>query len=137
MITLLGSTNSETENEVRRTKCAHVRFVYLKETITRQPKVLKKARKEKDQENGDTYKLYVMRAYLLLLVGTSIFSNKVKNYVDLTYLAYFRNLDLVGALFLWHCCTDIPILGVVKCHSPELQICGWLHDTPAGNIYLI
>jgi hypothetical protein len=96
MITLLGSTNSETENEVRRTKCAHVRFVYLKETITRQLKVLKKARKEKDQENGDTYKLYVMRAYLLLLVGTSIFSNKVKNYVDLTYLAYFRNLDLVG-----------------------------------------
>jgi hypothetical protein len=38
-----------------------------------------------------------MRAYLLLLVGTMIFSNKAKNYVDLTYLAYFRNLDQVGA----------------------------------------
>jgi hypothetical protein len=29
----------------------------------------------------------------MLLVGTTIFSNKVKNYVDLTYLKYFRELD--------------------------------------------
>ncbi|GAU42367.1 hypothetical protein TSUD_350330 [Trifolium subterraneum] len=35
------------------------------------------------------------RAYMLLLVGTIIFSNKAKNNVDLTYLKYFRELDQV------------------------------------------
>ncbi|MCI38968.1 serine/threonine-protein phosphatase 7 long form-like protein, partial [Trifolium medium] len=37
----------------------------------------------------------MLRAYLMLLVGTTIFANKAKNYVDLTYLKYFIYLDRV------------------------------------------
>jgi hypothetical protein len=61
---------------------------------------MKKARKEKDQESEEKYKLFVMRAYLMLLVGTTIFSNKAKNYLDLTYLDYFRHLDQVST-YVW------------------------------------
>jgi hypothetical protein len=32
----------------------------------------------------------------MLLVRTTIFSNKAKNYFDLTYLDYFRHLDRVS-----------------------------------------
>jgi hypothetical protein len=38
--------------------------------------------------------------YLLFVVGTTIFSNKAKNYVDLTYLLYLRDLELVNT-FVW------------------------------------
>jgi hypothetical protein len=31
----------------------------------------------------------------MLLVGSTIFSNKAKNYVDLTYLKYFREIDRI------------------------------------------
>jgi hypothetical protein len=34
IVTLLGSTDSEADGEVRKTKDAHTRFVYLKDLIT-------------------------------------------------------------------------------------------------------
>jgi hypothetical protein len=106
-------------------------------TTTRHLKVMTRSHKEKDYVNEEKYKAYVMRAYLILLFGTTIFSNKAKNYVDLTNLAYFRYLDQVATLFLGHCCIGIHISGVVKCHNPLRQICGWLHETASGNIDLI
>jgi hypothetical protein len=39
---------------------------------------------------------WAVRVYLLFVFGTTIFSNKVKNYVDLTYLLYLRDLELVS-----------------------------------------
>jgi hypothetical protein len=50
--------------------------------------VLKTARKEKDRATEDTYKLYVMRSYLMLLVGTTIFSNKAKNYAGFKHVEW-------------------------------------------------
>ncbi|KAK2443669.1 hypothetical protein QL285_014754 [Trifolium repens] len=41
-----------------------------------------------------------VRTYLLFVVGTTIFSNKEKNYVDLTFLRYLRDLELVST-FAW------------------------------------
>ncbi|MCI71212.1 serine/threonine-protein phosphatase 7 long form-like protein [Trifolium medium] len=35
-----------------------------------------------------------------MLVGTTIFSNKAKNYADLTYLTYFKDLDWVDS-YAW------------------------------------
>jgi hypothetical protein len=61
---------------------------------------MKNARKEKDQDNDEKLKQFVMRAYLMLLVGTTIFSNKAKNYVELTYLDYFKYLDRVST-YAW------------------------------------
>jgi hypothetical protein len=61
---------------------------------------MRTARRDKDQDGEEKAKELVMRAYLMLLVGTTIFSNKAKNYVDLTYLDYFRHLDWVPS-YAW------------------------------------
>jgi hypothetical protein len=97
---MLGTTDREAENEVRKTKGAHIRFVFLKELITRHLERMKTARRDKDTDGEEKAKELVMRAYLMLLVGTTIFSNKAKNYVDLTYLDYFRHLDRVPSYAL-------------------------------------
>jgi hypothetical protein len=87
-------------------------------------KVVKKAENNSDVAAFERYKEYTLHAYLHLLVGTTIFSNKVKNYVNLTY---FKDLDL-GYNYAWgHCCTDIPISGVVKLHRPLCKyVAGYL-----------
>jgi hypothetical protein len=86
----------------------------LKDLINKHLKVVKKAQDDNDNATLERYKGYTLRAYLLLLVATTIFifSNKAKNYVDLTYLKYFQDLDRVdnyawgtAALsFLYGCC---------------------------------
>ncbi|MCI63246.1 serine/threonine-protein phosphatase 7 long form-like protein, partial [Trifolium medium] len=45
----------------------------------------------------ERYKGYILREYLLLLVGTTILSNKAKIYVDLTYLKFFMDLDWIDS----------------------------------------
>ncbi|CAJ2672539.1 unnamed protein product [Trifolium pratense] len=91
----MGSTREEAEHEVKTTKGAHARFVYLKELIKKHMSVVNKAEVDGDKDTFERYKGYITRAYLLLLVGTIIFSNKAKNNVDLTYLKYFIDLDQV------------------------------------------
>ncbi|CAJ2666702.1 unnamed protein product [Trifolium pratense] len=95
MIKHMGSTREEAEHEVKTTKGAHARFVYLKELIKKHTSVVNKAEVDGDMDTFERYKGYITRVYLLLLVGTTIFSNKAKNNVDLTYLKYFIDLDQV------------------------------------------
>ncbi|MCI52665.1 putative IMP dehydrogenase/GMP reductase, partial [Trifolium medium] len=85
MINHIGSTLKEAEHEVKTTKGAHARFVYLKDLIIKHMKVVNQAEKDGDNATFERYKGYMLRAYLLLLVGTTIFSNKAKSNVDLTY----------------------------------------------------
>jgi hypothetical protein len=100
MKVLLGTTDREVENEVRKTKGAHIRFVFLKELISRHLDRMRTTRRDKDPDGEEKAKELEMRVYLMLLVGTTIFSNKAKNYVDLTYLDYFRHLDRVPSYAL-------------------------------------
>jgi hypothetical protein len=79
----------------------HTFDFFLKELISRHLDRMWKARKDKDPDSEEKSKLLGMRAYLMLLVGTTIFSNKAKNYIVLTYLDYFR-----------HCNTCISISGI-------------------------
>ncbi|PNY03122.1 hypothetical protein L195_g026445 [Trifolium pratense] len=51
-------------------------------------------------ERDRVYQDYAVRTYLLFLVGTTIFSSKVKNYVDVTFLQYFQDLEIVGT-YAW------------------------------------
>ncbi|PNX87771.1 hypothetical protein L195_g043867, partial [Trifolium pratense] len=76
------------------------------------------------------------RAYLLLLVGTTIFSNKAKNNVDLTYLKYFIDLDQVhtyawgtaALAFLYRELTNVtvPSCKYVAGYMTLLQ--AWIYD---------
>jgi hypothetical protein len=93
-------TDKKVEDEVRKTKCACIRFVFLKDLITRHLERMRTTQRDKDPDGEDKVKVLVMRAYLMLLVGTTIFSNKAKNYVVLTYLNYFRHLDRVHS-YAW------------------------------------
>jgi hypothetical protein len=92
---LLGTKKREVEDEVRKTKGAHIIFVFLKKLITKHLERMRTAQRDKDPDGEDKAKVLVMIAYLMLLVETTIFSNKAKNYIDLTYLDYFRHLDRI------------------------------------------
>ncbi|MCH79264.1 IMP dehydrogenase/GMP reductase related [Trifolium medium] len=86
------------------------------------------------------------RAYLLLLlVGTTIFSNKAKNYVDLKILTYLRHLDRVvnysrgtaALTFLYHELTNAtaPSCKYVAGYMTLLQS-GWIRCGPTKVVYL-
>jgi hypothetical protein len=81
---LLGTKKREVEDEVRKTKGAHIIFVFLKKLITKHLERMRTAQRDKDPDGEDKAKVLVMMAYLMLLVETTIFSNKAKNYIDLT-----------------------------------------------------
>ncbi|MCI21441.1 serine carboxypeptidase family protein [Trifolium medium] len=53
------------------------------------------------------YRKYTIRVYLLFLVDTTIFSDKSKMYVDVTYLLYFRDPEIVDN-YTW--VMDLPPL---------------------------
>ncbi|PNY16728.1 serine/threonine-protein phosphatase 7 long form-like protein [Trifolium pratense] len=136
MIKHIGSTREEAEHKVKTTKGAHARFIYLKELIEKHTPVVNKAEVDGDKDFFDRYKRYITRAYLLLLVGTSIFSKKANNNVDLTYLKYFINLDQVhtyawgtaALAFLYRELTNaiVPSCKYVAGYMTLLQ--AWIYD---------
>jgi hypothetical protein len=42
------------------------------------------------------YRDWAVRTYLMFVVGTTIFSNIAKNYVDFTYLMYLKDLEMIS-----------------------------------------
>jgi hypothetical protein len=56
MIELLRSKTREAKLEVKKTKIAHVRFVYLKELITKHLKIMKRAKDDKEATMFEKYK---------------------------------------------------------------------------------
>ncbi|XP_024634491.2 protein MAIN-LIKE 2-like [Medicago truncatula] len=95
---LFGSDTGDALIEVDKTKCAHCRFSYLE-------KIFKERLKEQRDlaaEYGETEEVerlrdQVVRIYLLYLVGITIFTNKSQWDVDVVYLKFFRDLDLVSS----------------------------------------
>jgi len=93
----LGSDPGEALIEVEKTKGVHCRFGYLQ-------KIFKERMKEQldlETEYGVTQEVQrlrdqVVRIYLLYLVGITLFTYKSQNDVDVAYLRYFRDLDLVA-----------------------------------------
>lgn len=67
-----------------RTKGDHARFEYLKKVYTYE---LQRAhRATSDDEQVRLHKAYALRAYLLYLVGTTIFMDKRATYTNVFYL---------------------------------------------------
>jgi hypothetical protein len=46
------------------------------------------------------YRDWVVRTCLFFVVDTTIFLNKAKNYVDLTYLLYLTDIELIS-MYVW------------------------------------
>ncbi|XP_024632214.1 protein MAIN-LIKE 2-like [Medicago truncatula] len=100
-ISPLGSSTFDARREVKMTKGAHCQFGYLKEIF----KERLKEQRDLAAEYGVTEEVerlrdQAVRIYMLYLVGITIFTDKSQCTVDVVYLKYFRDLDLVSG-FSW------------------------------------
>jgi len=87
--------------EVSDTRGAHARFSYLRRIF--KERLLEQL--EADNEGGMEEEVQKLRdqallIYLLYLVGITLFTDKRATYVDVVYLRYFRDLDVVVG-FSW------------------------------------
>jgi len=101
MMTYLGSTVGDALDEVTETRGAHARFSYLRR-IFKERLQLQLAL---DNEGGMEEKVQrlldqALHIYLMFLVGITLFTNKSDTYVDVVYLRYFRDLEVVTG-FSW------------------------------------
>jgi len=101
MVTHLGSDPGDALLEVTRTRGAHCRFRYLRRIF--KERLLQQL--ELENEHGMTQEVrrlwdQAVRIYLLYLVGITLFTDKSQTVVDVVYLGYFRDLDVVAS-FSW------------------------------------
>jgi len=97
MVEHLGSDPGDAIREVTQTKGAHYQFSYLR-------KIFKECMLEQlelETEYGVTQEVrrlrdQAVRIYLLYLVGITLFTDKSATVVDVVYLKYFRDLDIVA-----------------------------------------
>jgi len=133
MVTYLGSDPGDDLVEVTRTRGAHFRFSYLwrifKERMLQQ---LVLANEHGVTEEVRTLRDQVVCIYLLYLMGITLFTSKSQTYVDVIYLRYFRDLDVVssfscGAATLTHLYSELNSVthwncGLVSGYLTLLQV---------------
>ncbi|MCI38566.1 serine/threonine-protein phosphatase 7 long form-like protein, partial [Trifolium medium] len=100
MVELIGADLADVGWEVTTTKWAHAQFTYLKPMFRANLAAARQAEADINEVSMHLYKKYTIRVYLLFLVVTTIFSNKSKRYADVTYLQYFRDLEMVD-IYAW------------------------------------
>jgi len=96
MIQHLGVDPGDTFKEATDTNGGHARFSYLRMIFKKL--FLKQLGVSDEGDMVLTRKLqeHALRIYLLYLVGITIFTDEIIIYVDVTYLKYFRDLELVA-----------------------------------------
>ncbi|CAJ2639984.1 unnamed protein product [Trifolium pratense] len=107
MVSLLGAKPFDAKTQVRVTKGAHAKITYLKELFASHVQSVADYTKESNLEEANKFQDFAIRVYLLILVGWTIFADTSKNTVQLTYLKYFKDLEIVdnyawGAAALTH-----------------------------------
>jgi hypothetical protein len=95
MVTYLGPTPADAYTEVIVTRRSHDRFTYLRALPRSHLRDASQSKMVGDVAIMRMYRDWAVRTYLLFVVDTTIFSNKAKNYVDLTYLQYLREIQSV------------------------------------------
>ena len=128
MVEHLGSNPRDALFEVNQTKGAHCQFSYLR-------KIFKERMFEQlelETEYGVTQEVQrlqdqAVRIYLLYLVGITLFTDKSATAVDVVYLRYFRDLDIVagyswGATRLSHLYRELSKAALWNCG----QVSGYL-----------
>jgi hypothetical protein len=132
MVTYLGASPIGADTEVTMTKGAHARFTYLKVLLGSHLQDARQSEMVGDVASMHMYRDCAVGTYLLFVVGITIFSNKAKNYVYLTYLLYLRDIELVK-MYAWGTtalsCLGasiifIPLQGAEQCHRPQVQVLG-------------
>jgi hypothetical protein len=96
MVRYQGSSLAAADNEVTVTRGGHAQLTYLRTLLRSHLQHARQFQMAGDIASMLLYPNWAFRTYFLFVVGTTIFSNKAKNYVDLTYLLYLRDLELVS-----------------------------------------
>ncbi|XP_045822299.1 protein MAIN-LIKE 1-like [Trifolium pratense] len=161
MVSLLGAKPFDAKTQVRVTKGAHAKITYLKELFASHVQSVADYTKESNLEEANKFQDFAIRVYLLILVGWTIFADTSKNTVQLTYLKYFKNLEIVdnyawGAAALTHLykglsAATVPKVKIVAGYMTLLQawiiqhfpsLCGqvenerYIEAQPAANKFL-
>ena len=124
----LGSDPGEALIEVEKTKGVHCRFGYLQRIFKERMKEQLDLETEYDvTQEVQRLRDQIVRIYLLYLVGITLFTDKRQNDVDVVYLKYFRDLDLVagyswGAAALAHLNKELNNVARWNCS----QVAGYL-----------
>jgi hypothetical protein len=97
MIRYLGSSPGDAIEEVNDIRGAHARFWYLRKIFKQRLLQQMNADNEGDiEEEVQKLQGQAIRIYLLYLVGITLFTDKSSHYVDVVYLRYFRDLEVVA-----------------------------------------
>jgi hypothetical protein len=97
----LGSDSGDALIDVEKTKGAHYRCSYLEKIFKDRLKEQRDLAAEYDViEEVERLRDQAVRIYLLYLMGITIFSDKSQWAVDVVYLKYFRDLEIVSG-FSW------------------------------------
>ncbi|GAU25326.1 hypothetical protein TSUD_375890 [Trifolium subterraneum] len=83
--------------EFKKMKGAHIGFPMLEKIYAANlRRVLKAEAEEEEEEVVQNYRDCTIRAFLLYLIGGTIFTNKSMQYVDVIFLTYLQDLSLVN-----------------------------------------
>ncbi|GAU50435.1 hypothetical protein TSUD_134900 [Trifolium subterraneum] len=97
--------------EFKKMKGAHIGFPMLEKIYAANLRRALKAEEEEEEEKVvQNYRDCTIRAFLLYLIGGTIFTNKSMQYVDVIFLTYLQDLSLVntwnwgasGLTYLYH-----------------------------------
>jgi hypothetical protein len=86
MVAYLGASPAAADHQITVTRGAHARFTYLRTLMCSHLQHLRQFQMAGDIVSMLMYRDWSVRTYLLFVVGTTVFSNNSKNYIDLTYL---------------------------------------------------
>lgn len=90
-IDYLGVDLEDAMRELEKTRGPHARFEFLKKLYTYE--LFREKQAKGDVEKVGIHKVYAMRPYLLYLLHTVIFMDKIATYVDVVYLRYFEDFE--------------------------------------------
>jgi hypothetical protein len=101
MMRYFGSTARDALDEVTGTRCAHAQFNYLRRIFKERLQLQLAIDTEGGmEEEVQRLRDQALRIYLMFLAGITLFIDKSANYVDVVYLRYFRDLEVVDG-FSW------------------------------------
>lgn len=91
MVEYLGVDPKKAMEEVDRTRGARARFKFLRNINATD--IQRVEQSDGDAKQVEVHRSHALRAYLLFLVGTSIFLGKSSTYTDVVYLRNFMDLQ--------------------------------------------
>ena len=126
MVELLGADPGNARKNVDQTKCAHAKFSFLRYMLVQRFEDVAEAEAEGHLMMSNTCLDQIIRIVLLYLIGVTIFSDKSQYYVDVTYLRYLTDVEMIheyawGTAALVHLYRELN----VACYYKARQLSGY------------